>query len=849
MRVKDIWSDLRELTGTNDEDTNYAALALGLSWLANEKLFDPFIGYIDFTVDGGYTIALPREVKTPLQINLNNNPSFHRSRLWEFAANSDGTVEGETIGWTWDNRGYARVQDERALPSKLRYVVDNPEDVGKTLTLKFLDDEGRFHYEVLTAANTPEDATESIATVHQIESVIREATLGDSYLIDGDAGTVGRYYNDEEQPEYRVIKLSKTGVAVRMMFRRHEPQTFSSQEDVIPFHSRLAIIWAAKTVRLLQGEIFDRAAMAASLAKEFAAKEQGSRDEAEEIAAATQVCGVRNSNISTLDSMIVADVYDDASEIFGPIGRAKLLDWISMARDLLAKKGQWDATVGNVDLWKPDTSEQITPHPGMKGTGIFTLPRYCGSVLNVRPNSLISYPRNGWFEFHMNGTGEGYRSAPGTWDMLGTACIISDLQRDEDTRKVIPVKLASVCFESADVGKTVRVYGLERLADGSEVEVWRSGAEGYLLTMALTPSIPATDAPNWVDIRRIKKDETSGFSKLITVTQSTDRILETLGSATAIADATHFTLTRISGTTIPFVGMTIEIGGYSRVVKTVTVVSALVYTIELLTALESSIESELDCSAYTTTDLTIQQPTGVPPVIPDVIGVDWVSGETKDVYLHFYANQEFDGQGTFSILNSEKEVISQSNFEITSGADELIITPNPAIDDLPFVSLTLEGSDLDRLFTLGQVYVLRVRLAAVTTILPATPATVTTLTQAATYNQVTLLGYHYPDELEPIYRRIKVYSSAAIRVTVRYRARAARFTSLHDPMHLKNPLAIIEAMRSLSKRKMGDHPGADACENTAVRLLREQETSDHPTDALRIQFDGESMPGGFANTV
>jgi hypothetical protein len=498
MRVKDIWSDLRELTGTNDEDTNYAALALGLSWLANEKLFDPFIGYIDFTVDGGYTIALPREVKTPLQINLNNNPSFHRSRLWEFAANSDGTVEGETIGWTWDNRGYARVQDERALPSKLRYVVDNPEDVGKTLTLKFLDDEGRFHYEVLTAANTPEDATESIATVHQIESVIREATLGDSYLIDGDAGTVGRYYNDEEQPEYRVIKLSKTGVAVRMMFRRHEPQTFSSQEDVIPFHSRLAIIWAAKTVRLLQGEIFDRAAMAASLAKEFAAKEQGSRDEAEEIAAATQVCGVRNSNISTLDSMIVADVYDDASEIFGPIGRAKLLDWISMARDLLAKKGQWDATVGNVDLWKPDTSEQITPHPGMKGTGIFTLPRYCGSVLNVRPNSLISYPRNGWFEFHMNGTGEGYRSAPGTWDMLGTACIISDLQRDEDTRKVIPVKLASVCFESADVGKTVRVYGLERLADGSEVEVWRSGAEGYLLTMALTPSIPATDAPNWV---------------------------------------------------------------------------------------------------------------------------------------------------------------------------------------------------------------------------------------------------------------------------------------------------------------------------------------------------------------
>lgn len=508
MLVKDIWDDLEELTGTCDTKTNYRALSLGLEWLANKQLFDPFIGYIEFRVDGGHTIALPREVKTPIKLNISNNPSFHRSRFYEFHANMDGSVDGPSVGYTWDNRGYSCVHDERYFPAKLLYFCENDEDEGKTLKIVYNDAlSGRKRKETLLAHPTAPIGTEF--SIGSIDSIVRQETVGECLLVTPEEIAVARYYSDELRPEYRVIKLSQTGVAIRMMFRRHAPPIFSSQEDVIPFHSRLAIIHAARAVRYFQKELYDEAKKAMEAAEGFAKDEQNTRDEDKGFEDTPEVVTARNQNIDTLDSLIVADVYDEASMIFGPIGREKLFDKISLAREVLAKKAHWDAATGIVDIWRSNTANVETVLG--RGHAEFTLPRYVGAVLRVNVDRCKTMPRNRWFEFHLNGGFERSSSSSGTWDDMTPSPIINGFPVNATTRRIIPVRVIAVPDLEADEGARVMVYGRERLANGREVEVYRNGKPGYLCPCRYGNQLPDSDSPAFVHIDRIDRDKTQGF--------------------------------------------------------------------------------------------------------------------------------------------------------------------------------------------------------------------------------------------------------------------------------------------------------------------------------------------------
>lgn len=511
MLVSDIWQDLEELTGTCSEETNYAALSLGLEWLANEQLFDPLIDYIDFRVENGHTIALPREVKAPIRLNINNNPAFHRGRLFEFAPNSDGSVDGDEVEWTWANRGRCFVQDERKLPARLKYVPEDAADNGKTLTIKFRDPDGRVVTETLVGHAT--DAELSTSLVDAIISLQRQETAGVCFLNTEFDDLVGQYYPDETTPEYRVIKLSQTSVAVRMMFRRHTPKRFTSQTDIIYFDSRLAIIHAAKAVRLLQKGDYEEAAKAAVTATGFAKKEQATQDLDGSTSVEVEVISARNSNISTIDSLIVADLYDDAAEIFGPIGRAKIFDRMSVSRDALGNKGNWDALSGVVDLVKATHAED--PTPTGKGHGIFTLPRFVGAVQGVSLRGQPQMPRNSWFEFHLNGRGEQWRSSSGTWDEIGTSCTFEDLALDETTKLVIPRKLMMIAEEEMDEDEEHRIFGIERRAGGEEVEVYRDGVAGWIPPCKIDPQAAADGAPDFVRITGVNKPKTAGFTKLI----------------------------------------------------------------------------------------------------------------------------------------------------------------------------------------------------------------------------------------------------------------------------------------------------------------------------------------------
>ena len=98
------------------------------------------------------------------------------------------------------------------------------------------------------------------------------------------------------------------------------------------------------------------------------------------------------------------------------------------------------------------------------------------------------------------------------------------------------------------------------------------------------------------------------------------------------------------------------------------------------------------------------------------------------------------------------------------------------------------------------------------------------------------IGYYFPDETEPNYRRIKLGSMCAW-ARMRYRKRQIKVTSLTDPLHLKSKLAIVTALRSV-KALEKDPAAAQAFETKAVEYLSREQASRNPAETFSVQFEG-----------
>jgi hypothetical protein len=509
MRVSDIWEELVEATGTCDSAVNYRALTRAVELLATEGLFDPLVGTVDFIVDGGYLIALPRDVKTPLRLNINNNPSFARNRIFEFSPNAPGSVDGPEIGYQWHERSYSPVQDELKLPSKLKYDLVSASDIGKTLTIIGTDTAGRKRTETIIGAQVSH--IQSKYAYAEVASVTREATEDETYLV-ADTGNIARYYPDEEQPEYRVIKLSQTGVAVRMLYRKHVFK-LSAQTDIIPLHSAMAVIRAVEAVRLMQRQKHDEAAPILAEAVRMISKEQETRDEGTTLSSTLEVQTVTNTNINTNDVLIVADIYDKASDILGGIGRAKIFDRITDAVEVLQNKTQWDSTTGNADVCRAANMQSYEDRGKRSSYGYFVMPRYVDTVLAVNLGNMPAVPRNAWFEFHLNGPGSRNWMSCNDWQDCGRTPIVNGLPRNG--RRVMPVNVMAIPESPLDNGKIVTVYGIERLLNGREIEVYRNGTPGWNCPCQSAGDTLPVDAPDFVRIDRITREASTGFVRFV----------------------------------------------------------------------------------------------------------------------------------------------------------------------------------------------------------------------------------------------------------------------------------------------------------------------------------------------
>lgn len=568
MRVSDILAETKEAIGQCDTAIALTALTRGVQLLANKGLFDPLIGYFDFSLGGSYFVALPREVKTILRVNINKSPAFSRTRLFEFTLNTEGTAEGAENGLTWADRGYLPIQDERKLPGALNYKASNAADNGKTCTVAGLDEDGRAQTETLIA-----DAADPVAgaiAFHKITRVYRDETAHECFLRCNGAGVIGQYYPDEVEPEYRVIKLSKNPAAVRIMFRRHVFE-LRTVDDFIPLHSHMAVIHAAKAVRFMGQEEYEKGVAALEMAATFLREEQAARDEHNLNAQTIETQTATNTNIGVRDGVTVGDIYDAACDIYGPIGRQKVFDKITLAIEALANRAHWDPLLGVVDVWSDDNTEATT-QGGSKGHGVYILPRYVETPVSIDFINTPAAPRNRWYEFHLNGYGQMNRANANTWDDLGEVCLSKllplDPTADKQYRRAIPVAAVAVPDSADDDGTAVRVYGFE-WASGREVEVWRDGVLGWACPCVAGAYDPGAGAPLFTRIERITKAASGGFIKFYTVA-TTPEVAALAGAITAVGSAVLFTL-EVTGITQPFsAGATVRIGGADFEAEAVT---------------------------------------------------------------------------------------------------------------------------------------------------------------------------------------------------------------------------------------------------------------------------------------
>jgi len=155
--------------------------------------------------------------------------------------------------------------------------------------------------------------------------------------------------------------------------------------------------------------------------------------------------------------MFVSQIYDECAEILGTTDDKKIFRKIQQAVATLMESGHWTHSVADVDVCT-----------GWDRCSI-TLPRNIDVPLAVNIDGSPAYFRNRLFQYHVNKGGM-FNSVDWAWDDRGYVATLMDI--------VQPSQLVAVAEMENDVGKTIRVLGLDQnnrtirsqLADGTGVD-------------------------------------------------------------------------------------------------------------------------------------------------------------------------------------------------------------------------------------------------------------------------------------------------------------------------------------------------------------------------------------------
>jgi hypothetical protein len=493
LQAGEVYKDVQEVLGRCDSGFVYRTMSDAIELLANKQpstgaAWQPLLVYINLPVSQGYYVTLPAQVETVLRVNLNRTPAFPRGQLYEFTMNGPGSDDSE-LGWGWQERGDTPLQVPIPFPTQLALKCDAANDAGTELQLLVTLDNQAESLITYGAATTL--LASGPTNVIDVMMVSKPVTTGAIYLYTAAGALLAAYRPQDTVPSFQRIKLSQKATTVRILAKR-KTAAVSLPTDIIPLSSKMAIIMMSKAVKLYKEDHFQEAATYEVQAIRFLEEDQGSR--LSYVAGSTQLDTPRllSTSIKNRDTVIVADIYDDVADIFGPIGRQNLFDQLTTAIEILANKSHWDPLLGVVDICVQNDNS----------TYYVTLPRFVEQVLSLNTCNWPGDFRSKWFQFHLNGLGSHESNRP---------CRGFEEMGEVTTTYTwpAPVPMVAVPDIATDNDAAFTVYGLD--ANNNQLRDWKTGELGITLPCVFGSYVfDPNRVPPIKQIDRIVKDPTMG---------------------------------------------------------------------------------------------------------------------------------------------------------------------------------------------------------------------------------------------------------------------------------------------------------------------------------------------------
>jgi len=490
--VSDIFDEASEICGGVGRSHVFDAISEALECLSNKGQWDAMTGYLTMAPNSNL-IGLPRQVEIPLRINIEDKPTMARSRLFEFTVNGPGTDLSELTTLTWEDQGFGPLMVPLTEPSPVN-VTGSQVDALKAVTIHGIDvnDVEQTHiYRIPTTfgPESPETDVHTSAPIiwKSIDSIVKEVTQLPVY-VNANFGPAVVLYPDETVPSFRQIKLSKSASEIRIMYRRSSLRV-TSMSDIIPLKSRTAVLNMMRSLQAYKSpELAPDKVQMAQLLEQNALKYLQEEEQSRlgyVGASMKDIMPALGINTNSRGVVTAGDVFDDAADIFGPIGRQRLFDKITDAMEMLANKSQWNGLDGYVDILADQRGYISLPHKVEVPIGV----NFCNTPTQMKSR---------WYEFHINGMGS--CGVPcDSWVDVGEYPIINEAASG--------VRLYGISSYQDDAGAKIRAYGYDQT--GNWIRSLESGqyvdGENVPVSVRTTREQPSTIPVTSHEFRQITR--------------------------------------------------------------------------------------------------------------------------------------------------------------------------------------------------------------------------------------------------------------------------------------------------------------------------------------------------------
>lgn len=294
--VQEIASDAKRILANCDTATLLNRLNYAVEELANESDWDPLIGVVDITTVPAtdctpVTVSLPREIETPLSVNIGRTPAQARNRFFSFHLNGPGDECNGGCTYAWDDKGDYPILVDLSANSQLIGIVEDAADLSVEMWAYGYDASnqwirtqvaGEWYDGAPVTLSTNPAATPGLGaqTFSRITRIRKDVSAGyiKLYAYAASVATLlGDYAPTETEPSYRRIRLNRDCGWVRIIFRR-KVFKLESLTDLIPLHSPFGLLMALKALQKMEDDQLDDGEKYWAKAVSSITKEQLSRN-------------------------------------------------------------------------------------------------------------------------------------------------------------------------------------------------------------------------------------------------------------------------------------------------------------------------------------------------------------------------------------------------------------------------------------------------------------------------------------------------------------------------------------------------------------------------------------------